>query len=129
MGLWSWIARNWFDLLQTLGIIGGLFFTAYTVRMDKRTREIGNLIAIKQEYRGIWKELYEHPELSRILEKKPDLEGKAITAEEGLLIKLLLLHLDTVRRATEAGMFVEIEGLRKDIREFLTLPIPRAVWN
>jgi len=65
----QWIGEHWFDLLQTVGIVGGLFFTAYTTRKDDRSRKIANLIAIKQQYREIWKELYDRPQLGRVLEK------------------------------------------------------------
>ncbi len=29
----------------------------------------------------------------------------------------------------EAGLFTEIKGLKSDIRFFLALPIPKAVWK
>jgi hypothetical protein len=57
----SWLAQHWFDLLQTLAIIGGLTFTGYSLRQDERARRIGNLISIKQQYREIWEELYDRP--------------------------------------------------------------------
>jgi hypothetical protein len=57
----SWLAQHWFDLLQTLGIIGGLTFTGYSLRQDERARRIGYLISIKQQYREIWEELYDRP--------------------------------------------------------------------
>jgi hypothetical protein len=124
-----WVAEHWFELLQTVGIIGGLVFTAYTVRKDDSERQIANLLAIKQQHREIWKELYDRPKLFRVLKKDVDLSAEPVTDEEGLFVKLLFLHLDAVHRSKQAGMFVEIQGLSKDIREFLALPIPREVWN
>jgi hypothetical protein len=124
-----WIGEHWFDLLQTVGIIGGLLFTAYTVRKDERARQIGNLIAIKQQNREIWKELYERPKLVRVLSKEVDLNREPISTEEWLFVKFLILHLDTVHRAMKAGMFVELEGLQKDIKDFFSSPIPRAIWE
>jgi hypothetical protein len=35
----NWILEHWFDLLQTVGIVGGLLFTAYAVRKDERGEE------------------------------------------------------------------------------------------
>jgi hypothetical protein len=126
--LW-WLEQYWFDLLQTLGIVGGLFFTAYTIWKEERTRQISNLIAIKGEYREIWKEVYLRPELSRVFDRNVDLHNKPISTEEQLFVKLLILHLDTVHRMMKSKMFVTLKGLRTDVKEFFAAPIPRAIWE
>jgi hypothetical protein len=125
----QWIGEHWFDLLQSVGIVGGLMFTAYTTRKDDRSRKIANLIAIKQQYREIWQELYERPQLGRVLEKKVNLKAQPASLQEWLFVKLLILHLDTVYHAMKADMFVSLEGLQRDIREFFGAPIPRAIWE
>src|SRR5690348_14832932 len=102
MGILLWIAEYWFELLQTVGIIGGLIFTAYTVRRDSKEREISNLFAIKQQHGDLWRELYDRPKFFRVLKKDIDLNAAPVTDEEALFVKLLILHLDTVHRATEA---------------------------
>jgi hypothetical protein len=124
-----WISEHWVELVQSVGIIGGLLFGAYTTHKDEKARRIGNLIAVNEQYGRIWRELYERPELSRILDKDADLTKEPVSDEERLFVKMLILHLDTVRRATKAGMLVRIEGLRDDIRHFFALPIPKAVWE
>jgi hypothetical protein len=124
-----WLGEHWFDLLQTVGIIGGLLFTGYTFRRDERARSIGNLIAIKQQHREIWAELYQRPALFRVLKPDVDLIGQPISNEEWLFVKLLVLHLDSVHRAAKAGMFVTLEGLQKDIKDFFSSPIPKSVWE
>lgn len=129
MAVTAWLAGNWFDLLQTVGIVGSLLFTAYTVRRDEKARKVGNLIAIKQEHREIWKDLYDNPELTRVLEKRVDLDKKPISDAESLFVRSLILHLSTVFRAMRENMFVPLEGLGGDIREFFSLPIPREVWK
>jgi len=129
MAIWLWIAQNWFELLQTVGIIGGLVFTAFSVSKDDKSRKIANLIAIKQQHREIWRELFDRPRLMRVLKPDVDLNTEDVTDEEALFVKLLFLHLASVHRANQAGMFVEIQALDKDIREFVALPIPRAIWN
>ncbi len=128
MAAWFWAVQNWFELFQTFGIIGGLFFTAYTIAKDDKSRKIANLIAIKQQHREIWKEIFHRPKLLRILKEDLDLSKDPVTDEEELFVKFLFLHLAAVHRAQESGMFVDFEGLDKDIREFMKLPIPKAVW-
>jgi hypothetical protein len=38
----QWVGEHWFDLVQSVGIIASLLFSAYTTRKDKRARRIGN---------------------------------------------------------------------------------------
>jgi hypothetical protein len=125
----QWIGQHWFDLLQSAGIIGSLLLTAHTLRKDGQARTVSNTIAINEQYSRIWHEFYERPALSRILKKDVDLNRQPVSDEEARFVKTLILHLDTVRRTMAAGIFTEIQGLRKDIRDFFTLPIPKAVWE
>lgn len=129
MGASNWFTDHWFDLLQTIGIVGSLLFSAYTTRRDEESRRIANLISINQEHRQIWKELYAHPELSRVTAKNVDLISAPVTDQEEVLVNSLIIHLDTVHRAIRSGLYVKIEGLQADIRDFFSLPIPKAVWN
>jgi hypothetical protein len=129
MAVSSWIAGNWFNLFQTVGIVGGLLFTAYALRRDEKARKVGNMITINQEHHEIWKELYERPALSRVLDKAANVNRDPISDAEGLFVNSLILHLSTVHRAIEDGVFVPLEGLREDIREFFSLPIPQAMWK
>ena len=123
----AWYSLHWFDLIQTTGIIGGLLFTARMAERDQKARIVANLLAVNEQYGRIWRECYERPELDRILRKQVDLEERPVTSAETLFIKTLILHLDAVRRIMEAGIFIEIQGLQSDIREFFALPIPKAV--
>jgi hypothetical protein len=129
MGVSQWFAENWFNLIQTVTVVGSLLLAAYTFHKDEKARRIANLIAIQQEYCGIWQTLYDHPELARVLEKRLDLTKHPVTTQEWLFVKMLILHLDNVRRANNIGMFVKLQGMQKDIQEFFSLPIPKAVWQ
>ena len=46
MGIWGWLAENSFNLLSAVGIIGGLCFTAHSLRSETKTRRIANLLAL-----------------------------------------------------------------------------------
>jgi len=126
MGAWS--AKNWLDLFQTAGIVGSLLLAAYAIRKEEWARRIGNSIAITEQNRQIWRELYEYPKLGRVLDKEADLENEPISNQEELFVTMLILHLSTVHRAMRHGEFVELEGLQRDVKEFFSLPIPKAVW-
>jgi hypothetical protein len=126
MGFFAGI--KWFDLLQSVGIIGGFLFTAYSIRKDDQTRRISNLNATADRHREIWRGFNDRPALSRVLATTADLISQPVSNDEELFITQLILHLDTVHRAIKAGIFVELEGLQTDIKEFFLLPVPRAVW-
>ncbi len=129
MGIFDGFATHWFDLLQSAGIIGGLLFTAYSIRKDNQARRISNLNAIADRHREIWQDFYSRPQFSRVLDAKVDLSKAPISQDEELFVNLLVVHLDSVHRAIKAGLFVKIEGLKQDISGFFALPIPRAVWE
>jgi hypothetical protein len=129
MGLVRWFSTNWFEFLQSLGIIGGLFLSAHAARRDEQARRITNLNAIKQDYIQIWNKVIERPELGRVLERSADLREHPITAAERAFVKELIVHLDTVHRTMRIGMFVELEGLRKDVGGFFKSPIAMSIWQ
>lgn len=129
MGVTSWVSANWFEFVQTGSITTGLLFSTYSMRRDEQTRRLTNLNAIKQDYIQIWNQVYERPELARVLDKNPDTKRTPVSTAEWLFIKLLILHLDSVHRAVENGLFVNIEGIRSDVREFFSCPIPNEVWQ
>lgn len=129
MEIAHWIAEHWFDLLQTAGIVSGFVFTAHALHTESEARKIDNMIALNQEHTAIWKELYARPELSRITEERVALDTKPLSDEERLFVTFLILHLSVVYRAMKAKMFVSVEGLTKDVKEFFSLPIPKTIWK
>ena len=125
----AWLALHWFDLVQTVGIVGGLAFTGYALQRDEQSRKIANLIAIKQQHQDIWREFYDQPALARVLEAKADVGNHPISDIERIFVNFVILHLATVYQAMKEGTFVTIEGLQADIHGFFSLPIPHAVWE
>ena len=129
MGILHWVSDNWFTLLQSVGIIGGLLFTGVSLRLDAKTRRIGNLIRVTDAHRQIWSELYRRPELARVSDATVDLVRKPITPTEELFIGLLILHLNSSYHAMKDGVFIAPAGLRKDIQRFFARPMAKIVWE
>ena len=121
--------QNNLPLLESAGIIGGLFFTAWSLWIDAKVRRVQNLITITAHHREIWSEIYKNPELKRIIDSKADLENRPITIPERLFTRSLFLHLSAAYQASRTGMFSEPNGLQHDIKKFLRLPIPKQIWN
>jgi hypothetical protein len=129
MGALYWFGDNWFTLLQSIGIIAGLFFTAHALREDSKERRVSNLMEITKNHREIWTELYSRPELSRVLEANADLKHAPITRQEDVFVRLLILHLNSVYHAWKDGVLSNLEGLPKDIQWFFSLPLPQKIWE
>src|ERR1039457_6457378 len=129
MGFNEWIGHNWLALIQTGTLAGGLLFTGVAVLLDARARRGGNLIQLTQQHRDLWERLYIQPELARILDPAADPARSPVTAEEEMFVIFLVLHLSNTYYAMRAGLFQKLRGLRKDIEQFFSLPIPRAVWE
>jgi hypothetical protein len=124
----QWLGDNWFELFQSLGIVASLLVAAYTMWQDTRSRKIANFSDAKQQHREIWSQASENPALLRVRKRDVDLGLHPVTEEELLFVKALVFHLDWVYRAVKSGLFVKLEALQKDVREFFALPIPNAVW-
>jgi len=124
----DWLGQNWFILLQSVGIVGSLLFTAAALREDTKTRRVANLITITGHHREIWAQLFRRPELARVLDPHADVQRKPVRVEESLFINLLILHLRSVFHAIKQGLYLKPEGLGKDIAWFFSLPIPKTVW-
>lgn len=124
-----WAGENWFDILSAVGIIGGLFFTALSLRSESKTRKVANLITLTASHREIWKEFYRRPELARVLNPSLDLAGQGVTPAEEEFVKFVILHLSTVYYAMKDELLMKLDGVRRDACAFLSLPLPQAVWE
>ena len=124
-----WLTENWFNLLSSIGIIGGLWFTAVSLHSETKTRRISNLLAITGNHREIWKEFFHSPELARVIDPAADVTKQHVTPTEELFVGLVISQMSSVYYATKDELLIKLEGSRRDIAYFLSLPIPKAVWT
>ena len=129
MGGLRWIADNWVTALNAAGVVGGLFFTACSLHSEAKTRRVANLLTITKNHRNIWADFYRNPGLARVLDTAADVTRKPITREEEIFVNLVILHTNSVFYATKDELVVKLEGLRRDVWWFLSLPIPLAAWE
>ena len=125
----AWAAENWFDSLQSFGIIGSLLLAAWTVADDHRSRVVENRLQITKYHRELWSQLSDNPKLGRVLDASADLEIKPLTVEEERFVTMAILHLNAHFYAASKGLLAKPEGLKSDIASFFSLPIPRKVWG
>jgi hypothetical protein len=129
MEIGGWVSQNWFTLLSAVGIIGGLLFTAISLRSDTKTRRIANLLTITANHREVWKEFLNNPNLARICDTTADMAKQPVTDAERVFATLVILHMNSVYYAMSDQLVVEYEGLRRDIGRFISRPVPKAVWE
>src|SRR5262249_20538494 len=116
---------NWPNLLTSFSLL----LTAYTIHEDSKAHKVENIFTVAHHHAELSKQALEKPELNRVLRKDVDLDKQPISDAEALHVKLRILHLDSVHRASNMGMFVRVQGLQRDIKDFFSAPIPRAVWE
>lgn len=127
--LLSWLEGNWFSLLQAVGIISGLFFTAASIRQGVKARQISDLLALTTQHRELWSELRTNPELSRVVSPSVDLVARPITFAEEQFINLAIVHFHTGFLLVDKGSLVSAKTLARDAKTFFSLPIPRVTWE
>ncbi|HAB17989.1 MAG TPA: DUF6082 family protein [Verrucomicrobiota bacterium] len=130
MGNWpAFLETNWFNLVQSVGIIAGLIFTAVTIRRDSKSHRMTALLALEEQHRELWSELHRRPELARILAGKVDLVASPITTAETEFLNTVFVHFCTGWRLAKEHKILSTEDLARDISEFLSRPIPQQVWQ
>ena len=123
-----WLLHNGHNLLETAGILGGLIFTSLSFRHDTKSRKVATLISLTAQHRDIWEELYNKPELRRVLDATVA-EGVTPTEEERKFVNSIILQAHCVFRAIQLGELMTLGGLAKDIGQFFSLPLPANVWS
>ena len=136
MGNVQWLMEHWGTALNAIGIVGGLFFsatslliTAVSLRSDRKTRQVSNLLTMTANHREVWSLLFNHPELARVLDKSINFAAKPITTGEREFVTMVILHVSSVFEALKDDLLDRQQGLRVDVCSFFSLPIPRAIWN
>lgn len=129
MGIWDWLANNSFNLLSAIGIIGGLGFTAHSLRSETKTRRVANLLTITASHREVWKIFLNDKGLARVRDPLADTIKQPVTEAERVFVTTVILHMSSVFFAMSDQLVVKVEGFRRDIAQFFALPIPREVWE
>lgn len=125
----SWLDQHWFALIQSAGIVGSLLLAAITVRRDACAREAANRLLLLERHSKLWADVYQRSELSRVLSTEADLVAQPVSTAEQEFLNLVFVHFHTGWVLAKSGSTNSLEALAADLRSFLSLPIPRAVWQ
>ena len=128
-GIHSWVQGNWFNIIQTAGILGSLWLATAAANREAKAREIQNLLTISDHHRELWKGVYQQRELERIFRADTDVQAAPVTVTEEEFTNLVMVHFLTGWRIAKAGGITTLEELAADVRGFFSLPLPCAVWE
>lgn len=129
MGFGGWFSDNAFNLISAIGVVGSLWFTAFSLRSETKTRRISNLLAVTANHREVWNTFLANKELARVRDVGANLLANPVTDAERFFVIMVIQHLNSVYQAMNDQLFVKLEGLRRDVAQFFSLPIPRDVWE
>ena len=118
-----------FELISAIGIMGCLLFSTASFRPEAKTRRIANLLSITANHREVWRVFVSDKALVRVLSAFADIAPQAVTEAEQAFVTLVFAHISSVYYAMNDQLVINDDGLRRDIVQFLSLPIPRAVWE
>ena len=127
-----WLEQNWLNIFQSAGIVGSLFFTAYTLKRDSKARQASDILKLSEQHRELWAEVYRNPELRRITDEKADLIlSRGASPQEEEFLNLVFVHTYTtwLMAKNETLPFLNLEMLGIDMGTFLKKPVPLAVWK
>lgn len=125
----AWLDQNWFNLVQTLGIMLSSWLTGAALRQEIRTRKHENAFTLAQHHRELWSEVHRRPDLARILSSEVDLLAAPMSVAEEEFLNLVIEHFQTGWLVAQADGFPTLQTLAKDARSFFTLPLPEDVWQ
>ncbi len=130
MGAFSyWATDNWFSLVQTLGIVGGLWLTASSANREAKAREIQNLLTLSEHHQKLWMEFVGREDLEKIFDPAAGTQPPLATIAEKEYLNSVIVHFQTGWWIARSGGITPLEEIRRDARSFFSLPLPRAVWE
>jgi hypothetical protein len=88
-----------------------------------------NLLTITKNHWDLWKEYLTNPRLACVRDATANITKHPVTEWELMFVTGVILHTSSVYYVLSDKLFVEYDGLRRDIEHFFSLPIPKAVWG
>jgi hypothetical protein len=123
----SWVSVNWFALLQTIGIVGGLLLVMVQIRASTRQREMESLVEICGTNRELIGLAFSHPQLFAVLQdaKKTDHVWEQYYLQ--LWLNQFALTHCYLKQAVLKGEFKE--NLSRDVADFMSMENMRRHWQ
>jgi len=129
VALSSWAGENWFNLIQTVGIMGSLWLATAAANRDAKAREVENLLTLSEHHRELWETVPRRKDLERIFQSDVDAKLNPATVAEMEFLNLVIVHFQTGWRIAKSGGITTLGEMKADVRGFFSLPLPHAAWE
>lgn len=129
-----WLLANWFSLLQTVGIIGGLILvmiqihhSTRQIRANTRQQELNSLIKVTDRNHQLLALGFDHPKLFDILEDEKSHNPKW----ERRYLQMWLNQLSLIHACQKTGQFDSefTDSLNRDFGYILSLRNMQHYWK
>lgn len=120
---------DWFQLAESIGIIGTIILAIISIRSQIKTQRVTNYLTLTAYHRDVWKLTLSNPELKDIFRHSFSGDHDEISPEESQFLSFMFLHASAAFELFRDGKIVEIEGLRADVIDVLSSPLPKQYWD
>lgn len=124
-----WLNAHWFDLVQSLGIVGSILLTTAALRSQARGQRLGHYLTLVADHRELWTEAHRRPDLSRIFRDDVNLSVAPMTTAEEEFLNLAIEHFATGWLMAKGTRLLSLNGLAADAATFFSRPLPRNAWE
>ena len=124
-----WLQQDWFNLIQTLGIVWSLALTAAALHRETRARKLGHYLNLVAHHRELWSETHRRLDLTRIFQAEVDLVAAPMTVAEQEFLNLAIEHFTTGWLVAKDTPFLSRKMLAADAATFFASPLPRTAWK
>ena len=124
-----WLQQDWFDLIQTLGIVCSIALTATALHRETQARKLGHYLTLVAHHRELWSETHRRPDLARIFQGDVDLVAAPMTIAEEEFLNLVIEHFTTGWLVAKDTRFLNPKVLAADAETFFARPLPQMAWN
>ena len=109
--------------------MGSFWIGIVALRSEAKTRRVANLLSITANHREVWREFFGKPEVARVIEPSADLSKQPVTPAEEFFVNMIISHTSSVYEALKDELLIKQENLRRDVKSFFSLLVPKAVWH
>lgn len=125
-----WFFSHAAQLIESCGIVMGLFFTGFALRTDVRSRRVDILMRLTESHRALWIFFDERrADLKRVFDPHADVESEPVTPKEARFLQFFINHVAITFRTGKLGLYAGPDQLEMDLQEFFSRPVPRAAWE
>ena len=124
-----WLNAHWFDLVQSLGIVGSILLTSAALRSQALSQNLGHYLTLAADHRELWSEAHRRPDLSRIFRDDVNLSVAPMTTAEEEFLNLAIEHFATGWLMAQGTRLLSLNGLAADAATFFSRPLPRSAWD